>query len=72
MSKHGGPRPKAGRKPRPEKARRYQFAGLRVTGEERRILEEAAESAGKSHAKWARGILLNAAWDKVEDGFFKK
>lgn len=69
--KHGGPRPKAGRKPTPKKSRLYQFAGLRVTGEERRLLEGAAEAAGKTHAKWAREILLNAAWEADEEKFFK-
>ena len=54
-SQHGGKRPGAGRKPKPPGERRDQVFSLKLTLEEKRLLE-ATEARS-----WAREVLLRSA-----------
>jgi hypothetical protein len=54
-SKRGGKRPGAGRKPKPPDERRDQVFSVKLTRDEKRLLEE-------THARaWARDVLLKSA-----------
>ncbi len=53
--KHGGKRPGAGRPPKPPGEQRNQVFSVKLTADEKRLLEEANARA------WARDVLLKAA-----------
>lgn len=54
-AQHGGKRPGAGRKPLPASERRDQIFAVKLTAEEKSLLD-ATEAR-----KWARDVLLRSA-----------
>lgn len=52
---HGGKRPGAGRKPLPAAERRDQVFSIKLTREEKRLLDETEART------WAREVLVKAA-----------
>ena len=50
-----------GRPKKPDSERREKPLRIRVTKDERRILDEAAQNAGQETSTWARDILLKNA-----------
>jgi hypothetical protein len=59
-SQHGGKRPGAGRKPVADDERRDKIFAVKLTSNEKRLLDEA--EAGK----WARSVLLSNAKRRVQ------
>lgn len=57
--KHGGKRLGAGRKPKPTAERRDQVFSIKLTLEEKHLLEEADARS------WARDVILKAAKRRV-------
>jgi len=55
ISKRGGKRPGAGRKPKPQEERRDQVFSIRLTTAERQTLDDADART------WARDTLIRAA-----------
>jgi hypothetical protein len=55
---HGGKRPGAGRKPLPTSERRDQVFSIKLTLEEKRLLDETEART------WAREVLVKAARKK--------
>lgn len=53
--KHGGKRPGAGRKPKPPSERRDQVFSVKLTADEKRLLENT------NAREWARDVLLRSA-----------
>jgi hypothetical protein len=58
QAQHGGKRPGSGRKPLPDTARRDQVFSIKLTLDEKRLLDEAKARS------WARDMLVNAAREK--------
>lgn len=54
-SKRGGKRPGAGRPPKPSNERRDQVFSVKLTGDEKRLLETT------DAREWARDVLLRSA-----------
>lgn len=52
---HGGKRPGAGRKPKPPDERRDQVFSVKLTADEKRLLEETEARV------WAREVLIRSA-----------
>ena len=59
-SQHGGKREGAGRKPVADDQRRDKIFAVKLTGDEKRLLDET--DAGK----WARAVLLSNAKRRVK------
>ena len=57
--KHGGKRPGAGRKPKPPDQRRDKVFSVKLTSDEKQLLEEAEAR------QWARDVLLRSAKRKL-------
>lgn len=53
--KHGGSRPGAGRKPKPPDERRDQVFSVKLTADEKRLLDDTDARA------WARDVLVRSA-----------
>lgn len=58
--RHGGKRPGAGRPPSPPGSKRDQVFSIKLTADEKRLLEES------DARKWAREVLLKAAAKAVK------
>ncbi|QDT53964.1 hypothetical protein Pan44_19910 [Caulifigura coniformis] len=56
---HGGKRPGAGRKPKPPEERRDQVFSLKLTADEKRLLDDTDART------WARDVLVRAAERKA-------
>jgi hypothetical protein len=52
---HGGKRPGAGRKPKPPDERRSEVFAIKLTADEKRLLDETGAR------DWARDVLLSTA-----------
>jgi hypothetical protein len=52
---HGGKRPGAGRKPKPPEERRDQVFSVKLTADEKRLLDDTGASS------WARDVLVKSA-----------
>lgn len=52
---HGGPRPGSGRKPKPEGERLGNVFSIRLTDDDKRLLDET------DAREWARDVLIGAA-----------
>lgn len=59
---HGGKRPGAGRKPKPPDERRDQVFSVKLTEEEKRLLESTDART------WARVVLVKTAVRKAKQG----
>ncbi len=57
--RHGGKREGSGRKPKPPDERRDQVFSIKLTLEEKRLLEDADARS------WARDVILKAAKRRV-------
>jgi hypothetical protein len=57
-----------GRPPVPKKLEKRALLSVRFSGDERRLLERMAETAGLSISEWARRILLSAAHLRAQQG----
>jgi len=52
---------KRGRPPKNAEERKELMFCVRLTAEERQVIEDAAASAGLPASQWARRLLINAA-----------
>lgn len=60
QSQHGGKRPGSGRPPKPDDEKLDQVFSIRVTADDKRLLDETVAR------EWARDVLLKAAKRRIK------